>query len=471
LDLEHNNTSAAHQRVIRALELSPDFAPAQLLEAEVAAAQGNVAGALARIEQIYSENPHLNRLHLRMNALHMELQDYPRAEQDLRRYLYVKPDAQPVLLQLGRIQAEQEDFTEATKTFQTLIDLAPQESLAYFELGRVLEQRQEEKRALDLYRSAAQTLDRNVQEFEYLQAKLLLELHENASAADVLRSSLEREDSPQLRLLYGYALFELEQYAEAVPQLRTAAEALEFNPMAWLYLGKALAALEQWYDAIAAFQQVDAGEGRTEALIHLAGLYHLVDFNRDAISVLNELLDLEISAPILYQHLSYLHTLEGARQAAVATLEQGIEQYPASAELKYRLGLLQAMLGDYSAALEYMEQVLPEYPDDIELLNNIAYLYAETEQKLESAALLARKALNQEERPEFHDTLGWVYFKQQRFALALKHLRLAHEMSPRDPHILNHLGDVYSVIGQKAQAAEAYRKSEILSRNNNDLSK
>jgi len=467
--LQHEDTRLAQQCVLHALELNPGFLPAQLLRAEVMAAQGDAAAALAQIEQIYVALPHLNRLNLRMNTLHMQQQDYASAAQDLQRYLYVQPDAEVVLLQLGRIQAEQKKYAEATKTLQTLIDLAPDKPVAYFELGQVLEQRHEFSRALDIYRTAAHTLEQSVQEFEYLQAALLLEQHEYAAAADVLRSSLTREESVPLRLLYGYALLQLEQYAAAVPELRIAAEALEFNPMAWLWLGKALAIQQQWYDAIAAFQQVDEGDARPEALLHLAGLYHAVGYNLDAISALDELLDMGESDPILYQHLSYLHILEQNSPAALVALKNGVEKHPDNVELNYRLGLLYAMLGDHALALKYMEQVALQRPDDVEVLNNLAYLYAETEQNLEHAATLVQAALEQGSRAEFHDTLGWVYFKQGRYAVALEHLLQAHDMRPHDAQILQHLGDIYTAMGRKARAEEAYLKALELCNENENL--
>ncbi|MCA1796908.1 MAG: tetratricopeptide repeat protein [Desulfuromonadaceae bacterium] len=363
---------------------------------------------------------------------------------------------------------------EATRTLQTLIDLAPDKPVAYFELGRVLEERHEFTRALDLYRTAAQTLEHNVQEFEYLQAELLLEQHEYAAAADVLSSSLAREESIPLRLLYGYALLQREQYAGAVPELRAAAEALEFNSLAWLWLGKALAHQRQWYDAIAALQQVDNGQvdngdPYTDALLHLAGLYHMVGYNRDAIGALDELLDLGVSDPLMYQHLSYLHILEEDNPAAVTALEHGVEKYPDSVELKNRLGLLYAMLGEYAAAIKHMEQVALQRPDDIEVLNNLAYLYAQTEQNLEHAATLAQTALEQEPRAEFHDTLGWVYVKLERYAEALEHLRLAHDMQPQDAQILEHLGDLYRAMGQRAEAEEVHIKYLELLHNNKKL--
>lgn len=386
--------------------------------------------------------------------------------QDLQHYLNVQPDARVVLLRLGRIQADQKQFDEAAKTLQTLIEVAPEDPVAYFELGQVLENQHKYKCALDLYRNAAAILHDSIQEFEYLQAKLLLQRQEFAAAAKVLKKSLEREESVPLRLLYGYALLNMEEYAAAVPELRAAAEALEFNPMAWLWLGQALEQQQRWHDAIAAFQQVDQGEARTQALLHLAGLYHVVGYNQDAIQTLHELLDSAgVSDPLLYQYLSYLYTIEDENAAALAVLERGLEEYPESIELQYRLGLLHAMMDNHTAALKHMQIVAQQRPADIEVMNNLAYLYAQTGQNLEYAATLARTALNQEERAEFHDTLGWIYFKQRRYDEALIHLRKARDMRPDDPHILEHLARVYAARGEHNRAVDVENTIEKLQNN------
>jgi Flp pilus assembly protein TadD len=192
-----------------------------------------------------------------------------------------------------------------------------------------------------------------------------------------------------------------------------------------------------------------------------------VGYNQDAIQTLHELLDSAgMTDPLLYQHLSYLYMIEDENAAALAVLERGLEEYPESIELHYRLGLLHAMLDNHAAALEYMQIVAQQRPADIEVMNNLAYLYAQTEQNLEYAATLARTALNQEERAEFHDTLGWIYFKQQRYDEALEHLRKARAMRPEDPQILEHLERVYAAEGKETRAADIRAEIEKISRNN-----
>lgn len=464
-----------------ALELQPDYLPARLLLAEVLQAEGDPAAALMQIEEVFAAYPDLIRLHLRMSMLYMEQQDYARAARELQRFLYVQPETEAVLLQLGRIQKRQQHWSEAEKTFQTLIDLAPNDPHAYFELGQVLEQQEYFTRALNLYRSAAATLGDNRLEFEYLQAQLLLNLEDHAAAANILRTALAQQENAPMRLMYGYSLLRQGEYAEAVPELRAAAEALEFSGLAWHWLGEAHERQQQWYAAMAAFQQIDPEQQEyVSALLHLAGLYHVVGYNQDATAALEAVLEGGIVAPadaaldpsfrpFIYQKLSYLYLLEQDTPAAEDALLRGLNLYPDDGNLAYHLGLLYAVSGDHPAAVRYLEQVVRLQPEHAEALNNLAFLYAQSGQQLERAVDLVQRALRLEQRAAYYDTLGWIYFKLERYAAALEQLQQAHLLLPDDAQILEHLGDVHAAMHHPEQARAAYLEALRIQPDNNEL--
>ena len=490
LNLLRDEYSQARKHIERALKLQHDYLPARLLLAEVLLAEGKPAAALKQIEEVFAAYPELIRLHLRMSMLHMEQQDYARATHELQRFLYVQPEAEAVLLQLGRIQQRQQLWSEAEKTFQTLIDLAPDEPLAYFELGQVLEQQEYFTRALNLYRNAAAVFADNRLEFEYLQAQLLLNLEEYAEAADVMQTALAQQDNAAMQLLYGYALLRQGAYVEAVPELRAAAETLEFSGLAWHWLGEVHERLQQWYAAIAAFQQIDSEQQEySSALLHLAGLYHVVGYNQDAITALEGVLKKGISTQsnssssqpldspssfiasnsIIYQKLSYLYLLERNTSAAEDTLLRGLDLYPDDENLAYHLGLLYAVSGDHPAAVHYLEQVVRVQPEHAEALNNLAFLYAQSGQQLDRAAALVQRALLLEQKAAYYDTLGWIYFKQKRYAAALEQIQQAHLLLPDDAQILEHLGDVLAAMQHPERARAAYLEALNIQPDNNKL--
>ena len=61
------------------------------------------------------------------------------------------------------------------------------------------------------------------------------------------------------------------------------------------------------------------------------------------------------------------------------------------------------------------------------------------------------------------DSLGWVLFRQGRLAEARAELAKAAGLPDgNDPVIWEHLGDIYSRLGQAAQARTAYQRSAQL---------
>jgi predicted Zn-dependent protease len=57
------------------------------------------------------------------------------------------------------------------------------------------------------------------------------------------------------------------------------------------------------------------------------------------------------------------------------------------------------------------------------------------------------------------DSLGWVYYKQNKLAEAEEYMRKAVDREGHDPTILSHLGAVYIKLGQTERAAEILERS------------
>jgi choline-sulfatase len=58
-----------------------------------------------------------------------------------------------------------------------------------------------------------------------------------------------------------------------------------------------------------------------------------------------------------------------------------------------------------------------------------------------------------------HRDVGMLYFQQQNYSAAAKHLARAAELGINDPHLLNFLGICYDRTGRLAQAVETYHRA------------
>jgi tetratricopeptide (TPR) repeat protein len=81
-------------------------------------------------------------------------------------------------------------------------------------------------------------------------------------------------------------------------------------------------------------------------------------------------------------------------------------------------------------------------------------------QRLDEAEALVQRALKEEPyNGGYLDSLGWIYYKQNKLTAAEATLRKAIERESHDPTIHSHLGDVYSKSGRADLAAAEWEKS------------
>ncbi|GBF48730.1 tetratricopeptide repeat protein [Leptospira ryugenii] len=114
------------------------------------------------------------------------------------------------------------------------------------------------------------------------------------------------------------------------------------------------------------------------------------------------------------------------------------------------------------AILEQLIQSHPEYPNSY---NYLGYSYAEREIEKEKAEKYLVKANDLEpDNAAFLDSLGWIYFKQNRRKEAMLYLHFAElvseEKKQEDFVIFDHLGDVYRSDKDLVKAQYYYKKAE-----------
>jgi tetratricopeptide (TPR) repeat protein len=110
---------------------------------------------------------------------------------------------------------------------------------------------------------------------------------------------------------------------------------------------------------------------------------------------------------------------------------------------------------DTKKAKEYLSKVL-EIKDNLpEAANDLAYLLAEEGKDLQKALHLALFAESQgPEDPNVLDTLGWVYYKQKAYDLAIYKLSESVKRNPGSALSHLHLGWAYYDTGRYEQARE-----------------
>ena len=165
---------------------------------------------------------------------------------------------------------------------------------------------------------------------------------------------------------------------------------------------------------------------------------------------------------------NYDKALERIRNAARIT--------PALLEGR-RFRLISANIADKANDMQYVEQMLaplltsrpPAPPDesipDAEIYNSLGYIFADHGYRLNDALGYLLKAVELDPKNgAIADSYAWVLFKLKRYEEAKKEILHAIELlgDDVDATILDHAGDIFSALGDKAVARDYWKKALTL---------
>lgn len=125
----------------------------------------------------------------------------------------------------------------------------------------------------------------------------------------------------------------------------------------------------------------------------------------------------------------------------------------------FMLSAILVQQGNMQRGQEILEKIYENEPDDPSVNNDLGYLYADQNIKLEQAEKMIRLALDAEpENNAYLDSMGWVLYRLGKYDEAIKYLLKAVEGSTEgDATLGDHLGDVYDKSGAKEKAVEAWK--------------
>jgi len=149
----------------------------------------------------------------------------------------------------------------------------------------------------------------------------------------------------------------------------------------------------------------------------------------------------------------------GENPRSLEILDAGLVQYPDSFDLRMARVFAYERAGKPEAAIRELRKLLRDRPDDAVVQNALGYTLADRDQSLDEAAALVGAALVQTpDSAAVLDSMGWVRFRQGRFAEALEYLVRARDLGD-DAEIDLHLGEVQWALGNRDQARKTWQEA------------
>ncbi len=145
---------------------------------------------------------------------------------------------------------------------------------------------------------------------------------------------------------------------------------------------------------------------------------------------------------------------------SIYVIKKGLLKFPYNTALLYELGSAYHTLKKNGKAYETMKKILKINPYNADALNYIGYYLAVKNKNLKKAEMLIKKALSYDKgSPFILDSLGFVYYMEKKYDVALKLFKAALKKLGNSPTVLKHTGMDYFRLKQYKKALKYLEKS------------
>ena len=353
--------------------------------------------------------------------------DWPAAKSAFNTSLQFDPKNVDAMLGLAHAAAQQNKSSEVESWLQKALLANPQSASAQMSWGRYLIASKRYTEAETALKKAT-AYDVNALAPTLALGDLYIIWLKNPKAAADAYKQATRIDPKHAGAHHGLgmSLLQLGSLSGAETALKTSLSLAGDNPLPRMGLGRVNLAQRRHSEAIKLYSEVlKRHQNLPEALIGRGdGYFGIPDLN-----------------------------------AAIKDYRRAIELAPKNAEAYLKLGMaLQAQQKLPAAEKSYLKATQLDSSLAV-AYNNLAWIASQDRNRSSEAVKWAEKAV--EVSPliaDFHDTLGWIYHNQARYAEAEKSLKKAIEMQA-SPQFLYHLGLVYQKQGKNKEAGDAYTRS------------
>lgn len=253
---------------------------------------------------------------------------------------------------------------------------------------------------------------------------------------------------------------------------------------------------KRFADAVAACEQfvelagpADVDRAKPFVLERLVQAKARLGQTDDALKVAEGLVQLDEGGWYFVQLKGYVLREAGKFDQAVEAYLESLDKLDAAKGLepevrdrmkdrtRYLLSGLYVDAGDIDKAARQLQTLIKKDPDNPTYKNDLGFIWVDHDKNIEESEKLIREALELDKKRKekakadgqlddvtesaaYLDSLGWVLFKQKKYAEALPYLKKAAADEDEGNHleIWDHVGDCLMAMGKKEEAVAAWQK-------------
>ena len=472
-----NEHDKAEQVLKSILKNDPENEPAVEQLTQLLMDQGKSSEAVTLLEGITAHSPSPVLLDLLGDA-RTQTHELAKAEEAYRKAEELDPSELSHQRGLGQTLLAEEKYSEALKVYQKLSDVTPDDSDVYLRIAQIYRELHQLDKAEENLVKARQYAPGNL-EVMYNEAMLYQAQGRYDDAIRVLSDAATgiKGQSPtvpsrrrSLAILYqqlGQLYRDTQNYQAAIytfeelghlgeEEDRRARMMIMDTYRAAKDLPKAL---QTGKEALAKYP-ADPAIRTSHAL--LLGENGQTD---EAVKILRAQLRGETGDRETYLNIAQVYE-RGRRYKEAEEAARAAEVLPGQARenemVWFLLGAIYERQKFFDKAEEQFKKVLAVNPKNAPVLNYYGYMLGDLGIRLDEAEALVQEALKEDPfNGAYLDSLGWIYFKENKLGASESTLRKAVERERHDATIHSHLGDLYAKTGRGDLAAAEWEKSLV----------
>ncbi len=438
--------------------------------------QENYKEAVAILERVPQDERSPTTYEM-LGLAYRQLNDYKRAASNFKAALDIDPVNVDIRRQYADALMQSDQTALARDEFQQVLKADPKNGQAYLRLGQ-LDEAEGHFPEAEQELGQAQTLLPGDLEVAYAESQLQNALGHGDAAVKILKALLAQtassngkytaDDATDRGLFlehlgsiyraqenYGQALATFKQMlalgGDQAPQAEDLiVETLQLEGQLPQAAGEARAALQKYPQNVSLnldYALVLGEQGHVNEAVS-----KLKNFARSGGNRVEAQL-------VIVQVYSEAKRYRDAQEQAQQLLQQNLKPSEKN-DAEFLLGSVYEREKKYDLAEQQFKAVLTADPLNSNAFNYLGYMLADRGVDLPQSVDYIKKALQLEPgNGAYLDSLGWAYYKMNRYDLARPQLERAAQLMANDPTILMHLGNVYLKLGEKKLAAQTWQRA------------
>lgn len=452
------NIDKALSLIDKALVLDPYNVRILSSLSDIYVMKGDKKSAIATLEKVLSLDKNRDNIPLVLANLYFQEKEFQKAATLLEEYVKAKPENFLAHIYLGRVYEELGKNGEAAREYELALAEREEDEIL-ITLDNIYDKLGEKEKSIEVLE---RFLNKNPDYPKVRERVALLYLAiNNYEKALVNYEQLLKQYPDNKELMFKYILIAIDGgfYEKAKVSLEDLLNKDPNNQKGLYFMGLLYKETKEWGKAIDFLEKVTDKGYEKSAKMYLSVCYEKIGQSDKAFIVLKDYWEKEHDGEIGY-YLALYYKNKRDYDNAYKLLEELLKDTDNSNKIILLMAEIHLKRNEFEKGISLVKGLLDKSPDNPDALNFIGYSYVERGVNLEEAEVMIQKALNlKPDDPFIMDSLAWLYYMKKDYHKALEIQKKVVLKIKDDATILEHMGDILSILGEKKAAREYYKKA------------